>query len=240
MGLSTDDLFAGLSMLALWLLIAGLVVAFSIARARKRGSTTLALDVTRNAAYVFIALACAGVVMNVFSILTSRQVSLDNETARWVLSQDDAVKSPVCGDGELSSRADVVAVCGGVVENVPFAPRLVIYLGTVLSILASAAIAWAIYNAALRAGAGKPFHPRVSRGFRVVPIVVMASAVLGDLLHQIGMALAARSLEWDAGMEPPFSLNVPLWPFAVGVGLFALSAVFAHAEHLQKETEGLV
>lgn len=232
MQLTSGDLAAGLSMLLLWLLIAGLIVAFSIARARRRGSTTLALDVTRNASYAFVLLAGAGAVMFGVSILSSSSVSLDDTTASWVAGQHDSATGPTHG---------------GVVENVPFGPRLVIYLGTLLGIFASGAIAWAIYNATRRAGQREPFHRSVSKTFGVVAFVVMVGAIVGELLKQIGMTFAARSLEWPAGLEPPFELAIPLWPFAVAVGLFALSAIFRYgarqqqeAEQLRHETDGLI
>lgn len=236
--LTAEDLPSGLLTLGLWLLIAALIVAISIARARKRGSTTLALDVTRNASYAYVALACAGAVLSAFSILGSTGVSLDGETGRWVMTQEDSVLSPVCGD--VAHRAeDMVTVCGGGLENVPFTPRLVIYIGTAFGILASGAIAWAIYTATRRAGLREPFHPSTSRTFGIVAIVVMVSATAGELLRQIGMTLAARTLDWEDGMAPSFALSVPLWPFAVAVGLFALSAIFRYGAVLQRETEGL-
>lgn len=224
MGLTSDDLASGLSMLVLWLLIAGLIVAFSIARARRHGSTTLALDVTRNASYAFVLLAGAGAVMFGVSTLSSPSVSLDETTSSWVIDQQDSVTT---------------LTHGGVVDDVPFGPRLVIYLGTLLGIAASAAIAWAIYNATRRAGQREPFHRSVSKTFGVVAFVVMVGAVVGELLKQIGMTLAARSLEWPTGLEPPFELSIPLWPFAVAVGLFALSAIFRYGARLQNEAEQL-
>jgi len=240
MQLTSEDLPSGLSTLGLWLLIAALIVAISIARARKRGSTTLALDVTRNASYAYVALACASAVLSAFSILGSTGVSLDGETGRWVMTQEESVLSPVCGEHDAGDAETAVTVCGGWLENVPFTPRLVIYIGTALGILASAAIAWAIYTATRRAGLREPFHPSTSRTFGIVAIVVMACATSGELLRQIGMTLAARTLDWEDGMAPSFALSVPLWPFAVAVGLFALSAIFRYGAVLQRETEGLV
>ncbi len=240
MQLTSDDLFSGLSMLALVLVIAGLVVGFSIARARRHGSTTLALDVTRNASYFFLALCCAGVVLPVFSALDPNSMSLEGDVAQWVTQVQDQVLSPVCPfDDDVANLAET-ALCGTWLSNAPLAPRLVLYLGRVLSVLASGAIAWAIYNATRRAGAREPFHRSVSRTFGVVAIIVMVAGALGELVQQIAMTMAARSLEWSDDLLPPFSLSIPLWPFAVAVGLFALSAIFRYGAVLQRETEGLV
>lgn len=238
MQLTSDDLFSALSMLALWLLIAGLVVAFSIARARRRGSTTLALDVTRNASYVFLALSCAAVILSAFAILGSTSVSLDGAARDRMAMMREYLLSPVCEDP--GDSRGIVWSCGATVEGVALEPRLLIYAGAVLMIVAGGAVAWAIYNATRRAGEREPFHRSVAKTFGVVAIVVMVTVVVGQLLQQIGMTLAVRSLEWQAGVEVPFELSIPLWPFAVAVGLFALSAIFRYGAVLQRETEGLV
>lgn len=242
--LSNGDLFAGLSMLVLVLVIVGLITAFSIARARRRGSTTLALDVTRNASFVMVGLTAVGVVMSGLTILGSPRITLTGSTRDWVHDRQDSLLSPVCDDEGLP---DGVVLCGSVIHDAPFGPRLTIYLGTVLTLVAWAAIAWAIYNATRRAGDRDPFHGSVSRTFGIVAIIVVTTVPMGQVLDQIGMTLAARSLKWAPDAEVPFALELALWPFAVTVGLFALSAIFRYgrqlqeeAARLQKETEGLV
>ncbi|QMU96319.1 hypothetical protein FVO59_03180 [Microbacterium esteraromaticum] len=242
MHLSTEDLASGLSLLLLIAVLAGLVVSISVWRARKHGSTTLALDVTRNASLLYVWLMAVGVVVSGVQILAGPGVFLSDSVNTDVQSQEEALASSACVD-EPS-----MMLCGSQVGPIPFGIRLLIYVGTVLGLLASAAVAWAIHNAARRAGEREPFHPSVSRTFGAMALVVMAAAVLGDLLQQIGMTLAARSLDWDATATPiRFGLRIELWPFAVAVGLFALSAIFRYGaqvqserELLKRETEGLV
>lgn len=245
MYLTSDDLVTGLGWLALWLAVAGIVVALSIWRARRHGSTTLALDVTRNASWLYVCLMAVGVVMSGVQILAGPGVILSDSAYMDVQSQEEFLASSACLD---SFHGAELMLCGSQVGPIPFGIRMLIYIGTVLSLLASAAVAWAIYNATRRAGERDPFHPSVSRTFGVMGLVAMTAAVLGDLVQQIGMTLAARSLDWAP--EAPsisFGLQIQLWPFAVAVGMFALSAIFRYGaqlqrerEQLRRETEGLV
>lgn len=244
--LSDGDVFAGLSMIVLVIVIGGLITAFSIARARKRGSTTLALDVTRNASFMWVMLMGLSVVFVSVKTFTSSTVDLDDEAYTEALWQEEFLLAPACSipPGEDASGL----ACGSSIEGVGLAPRLLLLAGVVLSLLASAAIAWAIHTAAKRAGERRPFHSSVSRTFGAVAIIVLIAAVVGGLMQQVGMTLALRSLSWAADApEIMFRLSIPLWPFAVSVGLFALSAIFRYgrqlqeeAARLQKETEGLV
>jgi len=255
MQLTSDDLLGGLGWIALWLAIVGVIVAFSIWRARRHGSTTLALDVTRNASLAYLALCATGIVMNGVRYLGSGSLTLDDATQRQVTQQQSWIRSPTCdATGTFQVELDPVvgpapiSYCQGWIDNAPIGPRLVICLGVLLSILASAAIAWAIYTATRRARLRDPFHPSVSRTFGIASISVMIAGALSAIVTSIGMTLAARSLDWASDAYPiPFELSVPLWPFAVAVGLFALSAIFRYGaqlqlekEQLQRETEGLV
>jgi hypothetical protein len=254
MQLTSTDLLQGLGRLALWAAIAGVVVVFSIWRARRHGGTTLALDVTRNASLAYLGLVAIGIVMSGIQRLGSGSLALEGTAGQWVSQQQDWVRSPTCdADGtfhvELSpvQGPAPISYCQGWLDNVPFGPRLAVYIGTLLGLLASAAIAWAIYTATRRAGMRDPFHPTVSRTFGFASIAVMVGGALSALVTSIGMTLAARSLKWAPEMTVPFELSIPLWPFAVAVGLFALSAIFRYGrqlqsekDRLQHETDGLV
>lgn len=247
MSLTSNDLVSGLSTLALWLAIAGLVVGFSIWRARRNGRKTLALDVTRNASLAYIGLVVFGAVMSAFSQLASGSITLDEDVRQRVTDQQDWLLSPACDadsvypvEPEPVFGSAPMIYCHGSIDNLPIGPRLAIYLGTLLGLAASAAIAWAIYTATRRAGMREPFHPTVSRTFGIAAFAVMAGGALSGIATSVGMTLAARSLEWSDEVRIPFTLSIPVWPFAVAVGLFALSAIFRYGAQLQRETEGLV
>lgn len=239
MYLSSDDLLSGLAWLAVWFGVAGAVVALSIWRARRHGSTTLALDVTRNASLVYIGLMGLGAALSGVEILGGEGVALSDDAWAYVRENVGALDSSACPDSYGGAAA---MLCGDAYAGpVPFGIQLLIFTGTLLGLIASASIAWAIYNATRRAGQRQPFHPSVSRTFGIVAIVSMLAVVIGDLLLQIGMTLAVRSLDWNEAAPPlNFGLNVEPWPFAVAVGLFALSAIFRYGAQLQREMEGLV
>lgn len=244
MYLTSEDLLTGLGWLAVWLGAAGAVVALSIWRARRHGSTTLALDGTRNASLLYVALMVIGVGITGFEIMGGVGVALSDDAYAFVRENEHALASSACPD----TYDGVGTLCGSYVGPVPFGIRLLIFCGSALSIAASGAIAWAIYNATRRAGQRNPFHRSVSRTFGAVALASMAAVVIGDLLHQIGMTLAVRSLDWvETAPQLSFGLNIEPWPFTVAVGLFALSAIFrygaqlqAEREALKRETEGLV
>lgn len=239
MYLSSDDLLSGLVWLAVSFGVAGAVVALSIWRARRHGGTTLALDVTRNASLVYIGLMGLGAALSGVEILGGEGVALSDDAWAYVRENVGALDSSACPDSYGGAAA---MLCGDAYAGpVPFGIQLLIFTGTLLGLIASASIAWAIYNATRRAGQRQPFHPSVSRTFGIVAIVSMLAVVIGDLLHQIGMTLAVRSLDWNEAAPPlNFGLNVEPWPFAVAVGLFALSAIFRYGAQLQREMEGLV
>ena len=241
------ELLPGLSQLVGWLAVLGLLVGLAVWWARRHRSSTLALTVTRMGAGFTLGLIGVGIVGGGIGHLTSSQVWLNDGMDQWVRGNESAILSPVCDAGgsfteklNTGSSDGLTTYCYGAIEQVSFLPRLVIFAGMLLTLLAAAAIVQSIYSAALRAGMRTPFDPSVSRSFRIAAIVALAGTLNGDVFTAIGMTLAARSLEWEQGVLPPFSFQLPAWPFAVALGLFALSAIFRYGAALQKETEGLV
>lgn len=242
---TSDDLLSGLAILGVYVAIGGILTLVSIWWARRHGSTTLALDVTRNAALLYLCLLIVGVVLNAVNILGRPTLLLSDTVFASVQEQEAALRSSACLDDFYDVQP---MLCGHDVGPISFGLRLLVFAGTVLTLATSGAIAWAIYNATRRAAEKDPFHASVARTFGVMAMIVMITAVLGDVAQRIGMTLAARSLDWGPDAYTiPFELSVPLWPFAVAVGLFALSAIFRYGaqlqrekELLQRETDGLV
>lgn len=240
-----DDLLSGLIPLGVYLAVLGVIVGIAMWWARRHHSSTLALSATRSIAGMFLGLVVLGVLFGSFNTFLNSRFALDGELAQWVTENRSSLLSPDCDSGVFYDRVDsdgsaLIGFCSGGVEHAPLAPRVVFFVGTVLVLLAAAAIAWSIYTAALLASMREPFHPSVPRTFRLAAIVVLATVVVGDVFTTIGMTLAARSLEWSPGVTVPFVFQPPVWPLAVALGLFALSAIFRYGAQLQRETEGLI
>lgn len=244
---TSDEFLPGFLQLVAWLAGLGVIVGLAIWWARRRDSNALALTVTRMGAGFILGLIGVGIIGGGINHFTGSQLWLDDGMGQWVRGNQSSIQSPTC-DAEGSwtqelytgSSAAPTTYCAGVIEHVPFLPRLVIFAGMLLTLLAAAAIVQSIYTAALRAGMRTPFDPTVSRSFRFAAIVLLAGTLIGDVFTTIGMTLAARSLEWEPGVVAPFVFQPPVWPFAVALGLFALSAIFRYGAVLQRETEGLV
>lgn len=242
MRLASGDLPSTLIILAIFLAIVALGTLISIGRARRRGGTNLALDVTRTATYGWVALMIVLAALAVPFFVFQRSVTLTDPILSYVEDAESQLASPRCPGGGTAEVS-----CGPFVDDVPLQIRLLILVGTLMLIATSAAIGWAVHTATRRAGQRDPFHPSVAQTFRISAIVVLVGAVVGQLLVDAGMTLTAQTLAWPDDMRLPYFLDIPLWPFAVAVGLFALSAIFGYGaqlqrekEQLQRETEGLV
>lgn len=246
MAFTAGDLWSGLGVLALWLGIPAVVISVVVWLLRRRGSTAIAVKATRVLSGAFLGLALLSAISATLKLTLQRDVYLNDELRMWTLENRDALLSPSCTDGTYPLETDSAAgrtaifLCDSSIENVPFGPRFVIYLGAILALVAAAAIAWAIQVAAYHAEIGDVFDRSVPRTFAVSAIIAMTAAVTGALLTAIGMTLAARSLDWPEGDLPPFFFDIPLWPFLVALGMFALAAIFRHGARLQRETAGLV
>lgn len=239
MSLSSGDLLSSLSILLLAAVIVGLAVAFGVARARKKGNHTVALSIARTIGLWWALISALGVVFAVVN-LSSDGVRLSGSVLDWVSSQEGALPSKVTDCTLEPDSTAPILICSGYVENVNLGPRVLLMISTLLLLATSAAIGWAIFTAAYRAELGTPFHSLVARTFLTTGVVVAITAIVGELLHQIGMTLTAQSLPWLNDEQVPYFLSVPLWPIAVLIGCFALSAIFQYGARLQRETEGLV
>lgn len=244
---STETLWEGFGIIALWLGIPAIVLAAGVWLLRKRGSTTIAVKTTRVLSGAFLGLIVFSAIASTLSLISRREVYLSEPLRSWTTDYDVALQGPSCNpdgtapfDPDSADARTLTFLCGESVENVPFGPRFVIYLGAILALVAAAAIAWAIQVAAYHAEIGDVFDRSVPRTFAVSAIIAMTAAVTGALLTAIGMTLAARSLDWPEGDLPPFFFDIPLWPFLVALGMFALAAIFRHGTRLQRETVGLV
>lgn len=230
MTLTTNDLAGGLSVILLVLLIAALVTAFTVARARRRASTTLALDVADRLSLAWIFLCGIGVLVQGASALAGGTIGLDEAVRGQLLPESSAC--------EFAGATSTPALdCYGQVVGAPMGARVLVFVGILLGIGCSASIAWAIHVATRRAADGTPFHASVPRTFAVAGTVFLVGSIAGELTRRIGMTVLARSI--PEGADASFTLEVPLWPFAVALGCFALAAIFRQGERLEREKQQL-
>lgn len=229
---SSEPLWPGLLQLLAWYAAAAVVVGLVVWWARRRQSKTLALTLTRIGAGFMLGLTAIGIIAGGINRFSSGQVWLEGGVGEWA----DGNRSLACASDVVGSQT---VFCGGPIDDVAFLPRLFLFLGALLGLLAMAAIVWSVYSAALLAGMGEPFHPAVPRWFRLAAFAALAGVLIGDVVTSIGMTLAARTLDWGPGIVVPFFFEAPAWPFAVSLGLFALSAIFTYGGQLQREKEGL-
>lgn len=241
MTFTAENLGGALLTLLVGLLIVGAVVAMSIASSHRRDRNTLALDVVDRLSLGWVFLCGIGVLLAVFQALTMKTISLDQS----VLDRAKASTPDNCDFAGAEGGTELD--CYGAVVNPPVGAQSLMLVSGVLLLICSASIAWAIHVAAQRAALGAPFDTTVPRVFVATAIIVMTTAVIGGILRQVGMTVAAQALPQTDDAFIPFELSVPVWPFAVGVGCFALAAIFRHGsrlqgekEQLEKETEGLV
>lgn len=241
MTFTAENLGGGLLTLLVGLLIVGAVVVMSVASAHRRRRNTLVLDVVDRLSLGWVLLCGAGVLFAVFQALTMKTISLDQP----VLDRAKASTPDNCDFAGAEGGTELD--CYGAVVNAPISAHILIFLSTLLLLVCSASIAWAVHVATQRAAFGAPFDASVPRVFVATAIIVMTTAVIGGVLRQVGMTVAAQALPQTEDAFIPFELSVPIWPFAVGVGCVALAAIFRHGgrlqeekEQLEKETEGLV
>ncbi|BDZ40471.1 hypothetical protein [Microbacterium suwonense] len=242
---TSDELWPGLLQSFAWLAGLGVVVGLGIWWARRRGSDTLALSVTRSLAGIVIGLSLVGLIFGGINQFVAQPTWLNDNMRTWVDDHLGSLQSPACDvDGsfvEGSPAAEgALSYCKGAINYLPHTPRLALFLAAVFTFLATIAVAWSIYTAALLASQREPFHPSVHRTFTRAALVTLGAGLVADVATTIGMTLAARALEWTPGVTVPYVFQPPVWPFAVALGLLALAAIFRYGAQLQRETEGLV
>lgn len=241
--IGAQDLAAGLSQILLGLAVIGFIASIVVVRARRRGSTTVALDVTAALSSGWIALSVIGIGFAVYSILLAPVVLVDAPaTTAWPDTGGCDALSPGSVDGPT-------LVCGSVngarleVAGLPAGIRALLFIAQTLLLALATVPAVALRAIAVRAAAGTPFDRRVAQTLWASAMIVLVAGLAQDLTGSIARTLTAQAvLPEEGALSAPsaFELTVPVWPFAAAVALAALAAVFRHGARLQRETEGLV
>ena len=243
MSISTQNLGEALVWIAVFLAVVAAIAGVTVWIARRRGSTTIALDATVAIAQVWLAVLALGAVFATWQWLFEGERWID----RMPVTLDWPDPLPAgAGEGGAQLLWANIPDASATVAGLGIGIRLVFVVATLLSlaVLATpAALMLVIGRQMLR---GTPFTRRVSSWLFASAIVVLVAGVAVEIIEAIGRTLVARAVlpGWDSGAAATtqglFSLTVPLWPFAAALALAALGAVFRHGAALQRETEGLV
>ncbi|MGI6877189.1 hypothetical protein [Microbacterium sp. gxy059] len=236
MSVGGSDLGALLLWLAAGLIAIGAIGVIAFVLAKRSGSPSPALSITRSLAFAWLAISALIVPLAIYVTLIAPTVMIPD------------AEIPVTGTPSPCDIDDPSVACawsagaGGEFPGLAVGIRVLLLLGRLLQIAVFAAPAAALFVLARDALAGTPFTRAVVRTVTAVAIAVAAGGILSHLLLDISGALAVRDAAADLGLDAPptFALSLPLWPLAAGVGIAGLAAVFRHGERLQRDTEGLV
>ncbi|WP_231370921.1 hypothetical protein [Microbacterium sp. 11MF] len=230
------------------LAIVAAIVGLMVWDARRRKSPSVLLDVIAAMARVWVAIVALGIVVTIIRWVSGGPYDLAEMpvTLRWPTELPCQSRSGgITGEGAVlhcavadSASATVSGLDGGL--------RALLGFGSVLSLLVAAVPGVVIAVLGQRALTRAPFAARSARWLLVSAIVVLVAGTLGSLLNDVGSFLVAQSVLAEPIADSPvtapwaFSLNPPVWPLGVALGLGALSVIFQQGARLQRETEGLV
>lgn len=242
------DLWSSLGQVAVYLgvmLAVGVVVFW---RGRRRGSTTLVLDVALSLSGWWVAISAFAFLTIVVKAATTNWVELDGSGFAVPLPTDlpctesgDATGPSISCSPATMARFTVHNASGGIHALAAINQSC----GLVISTLPAALIAVICFQT-LR---GRAFHRTVTRALIVGAVVLLPVGIVGDLLSDITTTLAVREVFPPGSPWYPesFLLSASLLPVAGAIALAALAAVFhqgirlqAERDLLQRETEGLV
>ncbi|GGO64795.1 hypothetical protein GCM10010910_20490 [Microbacterium nanhaiense] len=231
-----------LGFLALALALAVLIIAWVVARGRRRGSTTIALDTAfalsswiTGVGAVFALIRFGAALVDERAEISTSQVTLD---AADSLPCGHHVESDRSGDGPWL-ECIVSASTRVSVDGVPLGARALLATGellTTIAILAPFALVAAVCFETLR---GRTFGNTVIRSLWTAAAVILAAGTLGGAIAPFGEFLALSGID---SAYAPQSVHTSLTLLPLGGALLcaALAAIFRHGARLQRDTEGLV
>lgn len=253
MSIGTQNLGEGLLWIGVFVAAVAVLCVITVWIARRRGSTTVALDAASAVAQGWLFLMVLGLGFTVWQWFSQSEISI-NEMPAFV--QWAGAGIPGCSDPGghtpvlLCASVDSVSAT---VAHLTLGTRIVLAVGQVLGILLMALPAVLIVVLVGQARKGSPFSRVAARAFAWSAVAILVLGTITDLVVGIGRTLAAFEVlpspeeGGDLTTQGIFYLSVPLWPAGVALALAALSVVFRYgsalqrqAEALQRETEGLV
>lgn len=243
MTIGSQDLAGALGWIAVYLGVLALVAGLAVWLARRRGSTTIAVDAARAVAQVWLVLSGLGVVLIAWRAIAGGESTLTD----LPVTMDWPGALPAARTGSDAVLVWATANTASVtVEGLSLGTRLLIGLAELLALVLAATPAVVIWVITRQAVRGAPFTGTVSRWLLIAAAAVLVVGLATDVVSAIGRTLAAMEVLPGPGSGAPvtttglFNLSVPLWPIGAALALAALAAVFRYGTVLQRETEGLV
>jgi len=252
---SSTDLGPALAFIGFGLLLLGAVAGVTIWRGRRRGSTTLVMDVALTLSGWWVSLGLLGLVINTVNIIAGN-VGFEAGTSvsmPWPsgvpcdptgLGDEPALS---CGSGSLTSPF---------ILNSSIGIRLLVALSQVCTTALSLVPAVLIGVVCFLTLRGRPFAQTIVRALYAGSITVLVLGIAAGVLPEISGVLALReAVPQDSELYPmTFQLGLSLPAIGGALALAVLAAVFRQGmrleqerarlqqetERLQKDTEGLV
>lgn len=236
---SASDLWPALRFAAIGLAVLALIAAIVVWRGRRRGSTTLMMDVALTLSGWWVALSALALVFTVANTLTGAAVTVE---ASLPLTWPGNLPCDATGQGEGARL-----LCGSAGVQSPWVMgssvgvRLLIALSQVCTIALSVVPAVLIGVICFLTLRGRPFARTVTRALTVGAVAVLVFGIAAGILPEISGVVALREIfspESDFYPES-FQLGLSLPAIGGALALAALAAVFREGSRLQQEREQL-
>lgn len=240
-GATIGTALAWLAVAVAVLIVISLIV---IALGRRRGSTTLALDVTQTLSAGVAAVWILFTIIRFGAGLATDQLTFSTDQ----VSIGAAVDLP-CGvykQGVEITGPTLTCVSPTEafvqIESASFGPRFAVASGELLTSIAVVAPIVLIAVVSFQALRGLPFARVVTRALYVTAGVVLVTGIAGAVVTPLAqhLAVAEATPEGSDYLPPSVQLSLPMLPIAIALVCAALASITRYGARIQRDTEGLV
>ena len=233
---SSTDLGPALAFIGVGLLVLGAVAGITIWRGRRRGSTTLVMDVALTLSGWWVSLGLIGLTINVVNLISGNGgfeagASVNMPWPAGVPCDSDwdaADPALLCGSGSLESAY---------VLNSSIGIRLLVALSQVCTTALTLVPAVLIGVVCFQTLRGRPFAQTIVRALYAGSIIVLVLGIVAGLLPEISGVLALReAVPQESELYPmTFQLGLSLPAIGGALALAVLAAVFRQGTRLEQE-----
>lgn len=251
MTIGVQNLGEGLLWIAVAIAAIAALCTVTVWIARRRGSTTVALDAASSVAQGWLFILALGLGLMVWQWFSQGEMWISEMPAFVQWPGDGAFVGPgVPGCSDPGGDTPVL-LCASVnsisatVAHLTIGTRIVIAAGQVLGLVLLALPAVMIIVLVGQARKGSPFSRTASRTFAWSAVSILVVGTITELTVDIGRTLAAFEVlpspeqGGDITTQGIFYLTLPLWPAGVALALAALAVVFRYGAALQHQTDAL-